>query len=259
MRQYLVILKYELFALFISPATYVATFYFLALLGVGFRFFIESFSYTDWILPPLSSLVVGLLFGAPALIPFITMRCFAEERRLGTLETLVSAPINISLLVAGKWSACFLFFICISMLCFCYPLLLFFIFPEQGYNLGFNNIAHWIGSGIYLFIFGATFTAIGVFSSSITKNQMVAGMLTFTLLTLYIALMTFSFGDSTSTEYSSKPEKLIAALFGSFNKGLIKLEQFSVGLIDISTILHQISLTIFFLILSAIQIERLNK
>ena len=88
---------------------------------------------------------------------------------------------------------------------------------------------------------------------------MVAGMLTFTLLTLYIALMTFSFGDSTSTEYSSKPEKLIAALFGSFNKGLIKLEQFSVGLIDISTILHQISLTIFFLILSTIQIERLNK
>ena len=99
MRPYLVILKAEIFALFISPSTYVATFYFLSLLGFGFRFFLESFSFTDWILPPLSSLVIGLLFGSPALIPFITMRSFAEERRLGTLETLMSAPIESFVLV----------------------------------------------------------------------------------------------------------------------------------------------------------------
>ena len=77
---YWVILRTEIFSLFISPATYVSTFYFLALLGVGFRFFIESFTGTNWILPPLSSLALGLLFGAPALIPFLTMRTIAEER-----------------------------------------------------------------------------------------------------------------------------------------------------------------------------------
>ena len=93
MQRYWVILRKELFSLFISPATYVSTFYFLALLGLGFRFFIESFSGTNWILPPLSSLALGLLFGAPALIPFLTMRSIAEERRLGTLETLMSAPV----------------------------------------------------------------------------------------------------------------------------------------------------------------------
>ena len=80
MREYLVILRAELFGLFISPATYVASFYFLSLLAIGFRFFIESFATTDWILPPLASLVTGLVFGAPALIPFLTMRSFAEER-----------------------------------------------------------------------------------------------------------------------------------------------------------------------------------
>ena len=102
MRGYWVILRTELFGLFISPSTYVASFYFLALLGIGFRFFIESFMSSNWILPPLSSLVLGLIFGAPALIPFLTMRSFAEERRLGTLETLLSAPVNTSALVWGN-------------------------------------------------------------------------------------------------------------------------------------------------------------
>lgn len=100
---YWVILRTEIFSLFISPATYVSTFYFLALLGVGFRFFIESFTGTNWILPPLSSLALGLLFGAPALIPFLTMRTIAEERRLGTLETLMTAPVNAVSIIAGKW------------------------------------------------------------------------------------------------------------------------------------------------------------
>ncbi len=131
MKQFLVILRYELFSLFISPGTYVATFYFLTLLAIGFRFFIESFIYTDWILPPLSSLVVGLLFGSPALIPFITMRSFSEEIRLGTLETLISTPVSNALIVIGKWGACYVFFMLIALVAFGFPLVLIVIFPEQ--------------------------------------------------------------------------------------------------------------------------------
>lgn len=258
MKSFYTILRYEIFTLFISPSTYVAAFYFLSLLAIGFRFFIETFSNTDWLLPPLSSLVVGLLFGSPALIPFITMRCFAEERRLGTLETLFSAPVSSWTLVLGKWFGCFVFFLIISTLALCYPLLLIIMFPEQGSNLGFNEIENWIGSTLYLLIFGATFIAIGVFSSSITKNQMVAGMLTFTLLTAYLSIMVFSFGNQTSNTYYTISQKLSDGLFGTYINGLDKFGQFSVGLIDLSTILNQLVLTIFFLILSTIQIERLN-
>jgi ABC-2 type transport system permease protein len=57
--------------------------------------------------------VLGLLFGAPALVPFLTMRTIAEERRLGTLETLMSAPINASAIILGKWCACYVFFLVI--------------------------------------------------------------------------------------------------------------------------------------------------
>ena len=258
MKQFWIILKYELFLLFISPATYVATFYFLSLLAIGFRFFIESFVYTDWILPPLSSLVVGLLFGSPALIPFITMRSFAEERRLGTLEALISTPISNNTIVIGKWCACYSFFMLITLLSFGFPIILMILFPEQGLSLGFNRHEHWIGCFAFVSIFGASFTSIGIFSSSLTKNQMVAGMLTFTLLTLYISGMAYAFGHDLNTNKGDISD----IIFGSINAvigGLDKLDEFSMGLIDISTILHQIVLSLFFIAMTTIQISKIQK
>lgn len=258
MKPLLVILRYELFALFISPGTYVATFYFLSLLAIGFRFFIESFIYTDWILPPLSSLVVGLLFGSPALIPFITMRSFSEEIRLGTLETLISTPVSNFTIVLGKWCACYFFFLLIVIAAFGFPMILNVVFPEQGYNLGFHEKEIWIGNGLFIAIFGASFTSIGVLASSLTKNLMVAGMLTFTLLTLYISCMAYSFGKD-ATQVNNDFVNILYTSFNSIIKGLDKLEKFSVGIIDLSTILHQFSLTLFCLVMTTIQINRIHR
>ena len=61
-----------------------------------------------------------------------------------------------------------------------------------GNQPGFDQIEHWLGGFIFLGTFGASFTAVGIFASSVTKNQMVAGMLTFILLTLYLTVMAFS-------------------------------------------------------------------
>ena len=94
-----------------------------------------------------------------------------------------STPISNALIVIGKWGACYVFFMLIALVAFGFPLVLIVIFPEQGFNLGFYEREVWIGNGIFITIFGASFTSIGVFASSLTKNQMVAGMLTFTLLT----------------------------------------------------------------------------
>jgi len=252
------ILKQELFGLFISPSTYVASFYFLSLQGIGFRFFIEGFASTDWILPPLSSLVVGLTFGAPALVPFLTMRSFAEERRLGTLETLMSAPVSPLGLVLGKWTAALVFFLIICALALCFPLLLWYGFPGQALSLGFNEIEHWIGGCAFLAIFGASFSAVGIFASCITRNQMVAGMLTFTLLTLYLAVMAFTFGEDQKNSSPSELNEFIQVCLGSLNQGLNKAQHFAVGIIDLSTLLHQAVLTFLFLGLSALQVERIK-
>jgi ABC-2 type transport system permease protein len=256
---YWVILRFELFALFVSPATYVASFYFLALLGVGFRFFIESFVLTDWILPPLASLVVGLVFGAPALIPFLTMRSFAEERRLGTLETLMSAPVSNLGIVLGKWTASYLFFIFITMASFCFPLIINFWFPEQSQSLGFDKVEQWIGAFSFLLIFGASFSAVGIFSSSVTNNQMVAGMLTFTLLTLYLSFMIFYFGENIEFQFLSGFAHIAWSSLGAVFGGLNKMQYFSVGIIDIPTVLYQLVVTFYFLILASTQIDQVKK
>ena len=259
MRSFFIVLRYEFFLLFISPSTYIASFYFITLLGIGFKFFLEVFSYSDWILPPLSSLVVGLFFGAPALIPFLTMRSFAEERKLGTLETLLTTPTNIGIIVLGKWVACFSFYLIICALSFLFPLILIYTFPEQSYNLGFHDYENWIGCTVFLIIYGASFTAIGIFSSTITKSQMVAGMLSFTLITVYISIMALSINYGNHYSENDQISKILIDCIIPVTQGLEKLEQFSVGFIDFSTILHQLVLTIFFLVLSSIQISRLYR
>ena len=232
MREYLVILRAELFGLFISPATYVASFYFLSLLAIGFRFFIESFATTDWILPPLASLVTGLVFGAPALIPFLTMRSFAEERRLGTLETLMSAPVGSLSLVFGKWSASYLFFLLICGCAFCFPLLLLLMFPDQGATLGFTNFEQWIGGWLFLMAFGASFSAVGIFASSVPESNGRPACFHSPFLRFIWPSWPFLWETRPRPNQSINFPTFGTQAWVPFGNGLHKLQHFAVGLID---------------------------
>ena len=253
------IVKQEIFCLFISPATYVSTFYFVSLIGICFRFFLEHFSGTNWILPPLSSLMLGLLFCSPGIIPFLTMRSFAEERKLGTLHVLMTAPVSPLALVFGKWTGSCMLLMTIFGLTFCYPIVTLTLYPNQSLFLEFDNLSQWVSIIIFLFFYGISFTAIGIFSSTLTRNQMVSGMLTFTLISIYLAIMTFSYETATYSERSINGTKMIiTALHSTFN-GLSKVDHFSLGLVDLKTILHQVLVTLFFLFFSVLRIERLRK
>ena len=106
---------------------------------------------------------------------------------------------------------------------------------------------------------GASFTAIGIFSSSVTKNQMVAGMLTFSILTMLLASMTLSLGDTPDNANISNPFEFFMTCLGSIANGMSKIEFFVVGIIDVSTILHQALLATLFLTLTVIQVENLNQ
>ena len=136
---------------------------------------------------------------------------------------------------------------------------LYFWFPEQSTTLGFSNLEQWIGCFLYLLTFGASFSAIGIFSSSITNNQMVAGMLTFTLLTLYLSIMAVSFGEISDTQIFSGFSQFLWSCIGSMFHGLNKMQNFSVGLIEIQTILHQFVVIFYFLFLASIQVDRMRK
>jgi len=155
--------------------------FFSSLIGyIVLIIFLVAMGLFVWVFPQTSILEYGFadlypLFSvAPYvflfLIPAITMRCFAEEKRAGTMELLFTRPISDWEIILGKYFASWV-------------LVLFALFPtliysysvyELGNPVGNLDSAAFVGSFIGLILLGAVFTSIGVFASSLTENQIVA-------------------------------------------------------------------------------------
>jgi len=88
---------------------------------------------------------------------------------------------------------------------------------------------------------------------------MVAGMLTFTLLTLYLSVMIFYFGENIEYQFLSGFPQIAWSSLGAVFGGLNKMQYFSVGIIDIPTVFYQLVVTFYFLILASTQIDQVKK
>lgn len=133
-----------------------------------------------WVFPETSVLQYGYAdlgtlfsFGPYVLlflIPAITMRMFAEEKKGGTMELLFTRPLTDWQIILGKYfSGIFLLLLALLP-----TLLYYYSVSELGNPEGNIDAAAFAGSFLGLFLLGAVFTAIGVFASSITENQIVA-------------------------------------------------------------------------------------
>ncbi|MGB0523842.1 MAG: gliding motility-associated ABC transporter permease subunit GldF [Flammeovirgaceae bacterium] len=157
------------------------------------------------------------------LIPAITMRAFAEEKKAGTMELLLTKPLTDWQIILGKYFANFLLVI--------FALLPTLIYYYSVYRLGSpeGNIdsAAVVGSYIGLFLLGAVFTAIGIFASSITDNQIVAFILAvFFCFVLYEGFTSLSAID-TWGEFSYFISQLgIDYHYNSVSKGLLDSRNF---------------------------------
>ncbi len=104
------------------------------------------------------------------LVPAITMKSFAEERKLGTLELLLTKPLTISAIVGGKFIACF-FLVALSV----FPTIVYyFTLYTLGSPQGNIDTPGVVGSFVGLILLGGVFCAIGIFASSITSNQIIS-------------------------------------------------------------------------------------
>jgi ABC-2 type transport system permease protein len=163
----------------------------------------------EWIVRPLLSNVnVVALF----LIPMITMRLFAEEKRSGTIELLMTSPINDLEIVLGKWLAAVGLYSIMLLVSVLHMAVLFRYGSPDWRPLAVGYLG--------LLLQGACLLAIGTFVSTCTSNQIVAGAIGFAISLMLFVLNWVSEFGSTATEkvigYLS-----VQAHFESFSKGVI--------------------------------------
>jgi ABC-2 type transport system permease protein len=145
--------------------------------------FLTAMGLLMWVFPETSVLEYGYadmdtLFSLGPyvfifLVPAITMRSFAEEAKGGTLELLLTKPLSDWDIILGKFFACFL----LVILSLVPTIVYYFSVYALGNPAGNVDTPGIVGSYIGLILLGAVFCSIGVFSSSITQNQIVSFIL----------------------------------------------------------------------------------
>jgi ABC-2 type transport system permease protein len=188
------IFKKEMRLYFTSPVAWVVFTIFLVIAGYFFYSIFAFFTLasmqsamnpamardlnvTDSVMRPLFSNISVILL---LLMPVVTMRLFAEERRSGTIELLLTYPVRDGAVLAGKYLAALALYAIMIALTLLYPaIVVYFARLEWG-----PVLTGYLG----LLLMGATFIAVGVFASSVTENQIVAAITTFGVLLIFWVL-----------------------------------------------------------------------
>jgi len=221
---------------------YIVIFVFLLMIGLFLWVFPMQFNILDFGFANLDGLFILAPFVFLFLIPAITMRSFADERKSGTLELLMTQPLTDIQVVLAKFFAGVVL-VMFSLL----PTLIYFI---SVYRLGLppGNLdigAIW-GSYIGLLFLGITFVSIGIFSSSISDNQIVSFIIAITLC--FFMYMGF---ELIYTFILSGTAGLIIESLG-INAHYTSMSR---GVIDTRDLIYFISVSALFILLTKLSLE----
>ncbi len=228
------IYRRELSSYFDSPLAYIVIPVFLVLVGAFALYFQNLFGGGTASIRPMffwSSVFMLLL------IPAITMRLFAEEHRTGSIELLVTLPVGESAIVLGKFLAALTLVVVSILLTLSYPITLMF--------LSDIDVGPIVGGYLGLLGLGAAFTAIGTAASVVTKNQIVAFM-----ITVMICVIPFASGFA----LAQVPATFLPLVqFLSFETHFNNLSR---GVIDSRDLSYYLSIVALFLHFAAFGLER---
>jgi ABC-2 type transport system permease protein len=252
MRNIRTICRKELSSYFVSPIAYILLAMFALIFGYFFWIMLANFvvysmemqmrgqampmNLNEEIIRPLLSNagVIGLFF-----IPLITMRLFAEEKRTGTIELLTTSPIRDVEIILGKWLAALVLYSCMLL----FTALNFAFLFKYG-NPDWKPLA--IGY-LGLLLQAGALLAIGTFISTLTKNQIVAGAVTFGVCLILWIL-----------EWVSGSETATWAQVVAYMSVLTHFESFAKGVLDVKDTIFYLTLIFFGLFLTARSMESLR-
>ena len=235
----LAILKKEINTFFSSPIGYLVIAIFLLLNGLFLWVFKGDFNILDYGFADLSSFFLITPWILLFLIPAVTMRSFSDEKKQGTLELLLTKPLSKLQIVLGKYFGA-LILIIIALL----PTLLYvYTVYKLGNPIGNLDVGSTLGSYFGLLFLITSYTAIGIFSSTLSDNQIVAF-----LIAISICLL-FYIGFEGIAEFTS----------GTFLEQLgmsYHFKSMSRGVLDTRDILYFLSVTIFFIVLTKFNFKK---
>ena len=231
MNKIFAITKKELAAYFQSPIAYIILIVTITIFNVFFFLIIDSNHEAT-----LRDVFKVMEFMFVFIIPLLTMKTFADEKASGTMEFLMTTPTTNTAIVLGKYLGCCIFFTLIVILTLIYYVIIeFFGAPDR--------MATFVGYfGIWLE--GAMFLSIGLFVSSLTRNQVVAAICSYVVLFLLYFCISFIQYTQGATE-----------VFVRYISTLTHAENFASGLITTSDCIYYLSTIIFCLVLTRVSIE----
>ena len=218
------ILHRELKSYFASPLAYIIIVVFQVISARFFFLYLQGFLHIQ--LDPgfqlhrgelnLNNLVIAPYFGTISIvllliIPLITMRLIADERKSYTAELLFTSPIELKSIILGKYLAALILLIIMLLLS---SINIFVLMVHGNPDIG-AVVSGYIG----LFFLGASFLAIGLFASSLTENQLISAVITFGVL-----LVLWLVGAMSPTEGSVLGYISVINHFEPFGKGIIGLK-----------------------------------
>jgi ABC-2 type transport system permease protein len=236
----LAVTRKELRSYFAFPLVYVLSGVFLILAGyyayTDLVYFVTIAFAQDIIQNYWSLLVTDIRLCMLLTLPFITMRLFAEERKLGTIELLYTYPLRDGEILGGKYLASVAIFVMMLALTLLYPV---YIYSIHWFPL-FPLFAGYLG----LLLMGCAFVAFGIFISSLCESQVMAGMGT-VLPLLFFWILNWNEAAFTNSWLEVVRKFSLFDQFGGFAKGVI----------DLDHVTYFIFFTMFFLFLTQRSME----
>ncbi len=223
----LAIYKREMRSYFTSPIGYIFLAIFLAVSGVIF----SLTTLTKGAASDITVYFTYMLISFFVVLPLLTMKLFADEKKQRTETLLISAPISITSMVAAKFFAAFSTFM-IGFTASLLNLIPFFYFAS-----GDPNLKTILGSLLGLVLIAAAFIAVGVMVSALTENQLVAALGTMVIILLFVMVSVF---NSSIESYALRKVLSFISVLDRFNL-------LAVGRFDVSAIVYFLSITFSFL------------
>ena len=177
MKSFLTLWQRELASYFLSPIAYVVMMFFLVVMGVSFSLLVSVMASGPAGVTAMKELFSSIFFWIAMLIvvPVLTMRLFAEEKRSGTIETLMTAPVTDTAVVLAKYAGALTFFVILWLPTASYAYILKAFSPLTAPV----DLGPMLGGYFGAFLVGAMYISIGLFCSSVTNNQIVAAIMCF--------------------------------------------------------------------------------